>query len=219
LLGKLKDWGLENDTLVIFMNDNGGTGGVEVFNAGMRGMKVTPWLGGTRAASFWRWPGRLKPADCPRLAAHLDFFPTVAEIAGAKLPEDIKKQVEGRSLVPLLVDPKSQWADRTLFTHVGRWPKGKMPAFKFENCSVRTTRWHLVSAGKGKKPWQLFDVSVDYGEKNDVAAMHPEVVKKLAAEYDDWWASLPPYLVNEDAVPPKENPFKELYWKQFGKDK
>jgi hypothetical protein len=121
--------------------------------------------------------------------------------------------------VTLLADPRAEWADRTLFTHVGRWPKGKMKEFKFENCSVRTTRWHLVSAGKGNKRWQLFDVSVDYGEKNDVAAMNPEIEKKLAAEYDGWWASLPPYLVNEDAVPPKANPFKELYWKQFGKEK
>jgi arylsulfatase A-like enzyme len=219
LLDLLKARGLEKETLVVFMNDNGGTGGVEVFNAGMRGMKVTPWLGGTRAASFWRWPGTLRPADCSRLTAHIDFFPTIAEIAGAKLTDDAKKQVEGRSLVTLLADPRAEWADRTLFTHVGRWPKGKMKAFKFENCSVRTTRWHLVSAGKGNKRWQLFDVSVDYGEKNDVAAMNPEIEKKLAAEYDGWWASLPPYLVNEDAVPPKANPFKELYWKQFGKEK
>src|SRR5262249_13751196 len=159
--------------LVIFMNDNGGTAGVETFNAGMRGMKVTPWLGGTRAASFWRWPGTLKPADCDQLAAHIDFFPTLAEIAGAKLSDEVKKQVEGRSLVPLLTDPKAEWADRTLFTHVGRWPKGKAEEFKLVDCSVRTRQWHLVSAGK-KSLWQLFDVSKDYGEKSDVIADHPE---------------------------------------------
>ena len=61
LLAKLKTWNLERDTLFIVMNDNGGTVGVPVFNAGMRGQKVTPWMGGTRAASFWRWPGTLKP--------------------------------------------------------------------------------------------------------------------------------------------------------------
>ena len=218
LLAKLKDWGIEKDTLVVFMNDNGGTGGVEVFNAGMRGSKVTPWLGGTRAASFWRWPGTLTPADCSRLAAHIDFFPTIAELAGAKVPE---KQVEGRSLVPLLNDPKAEWPERTLFTHVGRWPKGaKVNDHKYDDCSVRTPRWHLVSPGKkkGQRHWQLFDVSADYGEKNNIAADNPEVVAKLDAEYDRWWESLPPYLVNEDAVQPKSNPFKDLYWKQFGKD-
>ncbi len=220
LLDKLKEWGLEKDTLVVFMNDNGGTAGAPIFNAGMRGQKVTPWLGGTRASSFWRWPGTLKPGDCDRLAAHIDFLPTLAELAGAKLSDDVKKQVEGRSLVPLLQNPKAEWADRTLFTHVGRWPKGaKVDDHKYAGCSVRAPQWHLVSAGKGKQKWELFDVLADYGEKTDVAEKHPDVVKKLNAEYDTWWASLPPYLVNEDAVGPKENPFKELYWKQFGKPK
>src|SRR5438094_4414927 len=99
------------------MNDNGGT-------AGVSGGKNTPWLGGTRAASFWRWPGTLKPGDVDRLTAHIDFFPTLAEIAGAKLSDGVKAQVEGRSLLPLLRDPKPEWPDRVLFTHVGRWPKG-----------------------------------------------------------------------------------------------
>ncbi len=220
LLDKLKEWGLEKDTLVIFMNDNGGTAGVPVFNAGMRGQKNTPWLGGTRAASFWRWPGTLKPADCDRLTAHIDFLPTLAELAGAKLSDEVKKQVDGRSLVPLLQNPKAEWADRTLFTHIGRWPKGaKVDDHKYAGCSVRVPRWHLVSVGKGKQKWELFDVAADPGEKTDVAEKHPDVVKKLDAEYDAWWASLPPFLVNEDATGPKENPFKELYWKQFGKPK
>lgn len=80
-------------------------------------------------------------------------------------------------------------------------------------------RWHLVSVGKGKGGWELFDLTTDPGEKTNVAEKHPEVLKKLNNDYDNWWASLPPYLVNEDAMPPKENPFKELYWAQFGKPK
>jgi arylsulfatase A-like enzyme len=218
LLGKLKDWGIERDTLVIFMNDNGGTAGVSVFNAGMRGQKVTPWLGGTRASSFWRWPGTLKPGDVGRLAAHIDFFPTVTEIAGAKLTDEVKPQVEGRSLVPLLRDPKAEWPDRILFTHVGRWPKGAKPEeHKYAPCSVRSTRWHLVCDTKdGAKQWQLFNVTADPGEKTDVAAKHPEVVKELDTAYDKWWDAVQPSMVNEDAVGPKVNPFKELYEKQFG---
>ena len=86
--GQAEGVGNRNDTLVIFMNDNGGTAGVNVYNAGMRGAKVTPWLGGTRASSFWRWPGTLQPAECDRLAAHIDFFPTLAELAGAQLSDE-----------------------------------------------------------------------------------------------------------------------------------
>jgi arylsulfatase len=118
----------------------------------MRGSKVTPWLGGTRASSFWRWPGTLKPADCDRLTAHIDFIRTLAEIAGAKLSDDVAKQAEGRSLVPFLQNPKAEWADRTLFTHAGRWPKGaKVDDHKYAGCSVRTKRWHMVSARARKK--------------------------------------------------------------------
>ncbi len=218
LLAKLNEWGIERDTLVIFMNDNGGTAGVPVFNAGMRGAKGTAWLGGTRASSLWRWPGTLKPADVDKLTAHIDFFPTLVDLAGAKLTDEVKAQVEGRSLIPLLQEPNATWSDRTLMTHLGRWPKGDDPnQSKFTMCSVRTPRWHLVSDAKvGEKQWKLFDVTSDPGEQTDVAAQHADVVKALEKTYDAWWESVQPQLVNEEATGPKENPFKELYWKQFG---
>ena len=147
LLTKLREWDLDRQTLVIFMTDNGADGGLLAgYNAGMRGGKGTAFLGGTRAASFWRWPGTLAPGDCRALTAHIDFFPTIASMAGAKLSEKVQSQVEGRSLAPLLADPAAPWPDRVLFTHLGRWPKGGDPATaKYHACSVRTGRWHLVS--------------------------------------------------------------------------
>jgi arylsulfatase len=183
----------------------------------MRGQKGTPWLGGTRASSFWRWPGTLKPADVDRLAAHVDFLPTLAEIAGARLTEAVKAQIEGRSLVPLLHNPSAEWPERMLVTHLGRWPKGAKPSdFKYARCSIRTPRWHLVcDSPRGEKRWQLFDVPADPGEKSNVAADHADVVQDLDAAYSRWWESILPCLVNEDAVGPKMNPFKEWYWKQY----
>lgn len=217
LLEKLGDWGLENETLVIFMNDNGGTEGVGLYNAGMRGQKVTPWIGGTRASSFWRWPGTIQPADCDRLAAHIDFLPTLADIAGVALSDPLRQQVEGRSLWPLLQDANAEWADRTLFTHVGRWPKGAAIAdYKYAGCSVLTKRWHLVSEKGPERRWQLFDLTRDPGEQQDVAGQNAEIVQSLDAAYDAWWNELPAGLVNEDAVPPQANPFKVLYEKQVG---
>jgi arylsulfatase len=218
MLAALRDWGLERDTLVIFMNDNGGTVGTGLFNAGMRGSKNTPWLGGTRAASFWRWPGRLEPADVPALTAHVDVLPTLAELAGAKLSRRVQTQIEGRSLVPLLEKSRAPWADRILITHCGRWPKdAPLEDGKFFSCSVRNTRWHLVSTNGGARAqWQLFDVAADPGETRDVLDENPGVARELASAYDRWWASLPPLLVNEKATGPKVNPFKQLYWKQFG---
>ncbi len=218
LLTRLSELGLEQDTLVVFMNDNGGTGGVKIFNAGMRGQKGTPWLGGTRASSFWRWPGHLSPTDVRRLAGHIDFFPTLADLAGVRLGKREKKQIEGRSLVPLLSNPDADWTDRTFVTHVGRWPLGTSPEeWKYRGAAIRNQRWQLVSIDGGRTPhWQLFDLQADYGETTDVAASHPEVVASLSSGFDRWWASARPLMVNENARGPKVNPLKKLFWKQYG---
>ena len=128
LLAKLKEWGIEDNTLVIYFgSDNGGTAGTKIFNAGMHGGKGTPYQGGTRAPCFFRWPAGGIPAgaECDALSAHIDIFPTLAEITGAKLSDEVKQQVEGRSLLPLLKNPKAEWADRTLVHHVGRWANGQ----------------------------------------------------------------------------------------------
>lgn len=218
LLALLEEWGIAKDTLFIYMNDNGGTAGTKVFNAGMRSTKGTPWIGGTRAISYWHWPGTLTPGDCGALAAHVDFFPTLVQLAGVQVPTAVEPQVEGRSLVPLLQDPKVPWADRYLVTHVGRWERFSDPSdSKYRAASVRNTRWAMVSDSKGTAPnWQLFDLSVDYGQKNDVLAAHPEVAKELAVAFDKWWAECLPLMGNEKAVGPEVNPFQALYYKQFG---
>jgi len=218
LLAKLDEWGIAQDTLVIFMNDNGGTAGVKVFNAGMRGSKGSPWIGGTRASSFWRWPGTLVPADCPALAAHIDFFPTLAAIAGAPVPDRARAQIEGRSLVPLLEDPQAGWEDRHLFTHLGRWPKMADPATaKYKAAAVRNFRWAMVSERGGSEPtWELFDLRADPGQTTDVIAAHPDVARDLSMAFEGWWAECLPLMVNEKSMGPPINPFQELYYQQFG---
>ena len=88
---------------------------------------------------------------------------------------------------------------------------------KYKMCSVRNTRWHLVSANGAAEPkWELFDVKADPGELTDVAAQNPAVMKGLAAAYDKFWSEALPLMVNEKAVGPAINPFQELYYKQFG---
>jgi len=219
LLAKLAAWGIERDTLVIYMNDNGGTAGVKVFNAGMRGSKGTPWLGGTRSASFWRWPGTFAPGDRPQLAAHVDVFPTLAELAGAELPGRVTAKLDGRSLVPALRDAAAPWSDRFLFTHVGRWDRGGVAEAKYQGCSVRWRNFHAVMDGKGpgKAPrytWELFDVEADPGEKTDLVLAHPDVVRRLDAAYDAWWQSVQPHLENENAPLPPASAFNAAYRKQ-----
>ena len=135
LLAKLNEWGIADNTLVIYLGtDNGGTAGRKIFAAGLKGGKGTTYQGGTRSPCFFRWPkgGIPAGAECDALSAHLDLFPTLAEITGATLSAEVKQQVEGRSLLPVLKNPKAEWADRTLVHHVGRWEKGKAADAKFE---------------------------------------------------------------------------------------
>jgi arylsulfatase len=213
LMSRLNQWGLDRNTLLIFMTDNGGTGGVRVFNAGMRGAKGTPYQGGTRAPAFFRWTGSLQPGDVAALAAHIDIFPTFAALAGAQVPAGV--QLDGRSLVPVLNDKSAPWPDRFLFTHVGRWEPGRAAQSKYLRCSVRSARYSLVNSGPEEK-WELYDVMQDPGEKKNVVAALPEQAQKMDAAYDRWWEEIQPGLQNETAVPPAVAPYKEIYWKQFG---
>jgi arylsulfatase len=220
LMAKLRDWQLDDNTLVVFLTDNGGTEGVNVFNAGMRGAKVTPWLGGIRVPSLWRFKGRFEPADVNALTAHLDVFPTLLELAGVKAPAEVAAKLEGRSLVPLLKNPAAPWDDRRLITHVGRWERGQAASAKYKNCSIRNSRFQLISLSKTTEPaWQLFDLMSDPGEKTNVVNQHPDVVAEFSKHYGAWWDSIQPDLVNEDAIGPAVNPFKARYWEQFPEEK
>ncbi len=216
LLQKLNEWGIEDNTLVIYLGtDNGGTAGVKIFNAGMRGHKGTPYQGGTRSPCFIRWPAGGIPAgvECDALTAHIDIFPTLAEITRATLTDQVKKQVEGHSMLPLLKNPTSPW-DRTLMLvhHVGRWPLGQAANSEYRNCSIQNASFELVNNQ------ELYDLKADPGETKDVIAEHPEEVTKLHAVYEQWWKDLQPRLMNEYAYKtgPLLNPYAVLYWKHFG---
>jgi len=210
LTDKLADWNLEQKTLLIFMTDNGTAAGSKVFNAGMKGKKGNPNEGGTRVPAFFRWTSVLKEGvDVDRLTAHIDIYPTLAELTGAKLPAN--GQVEGRSLVPLLKDPTAKWEDRFLFTHVGRWPKGADPdKYKFNRFSVRSSRFCLV--GKG----ELYDMEADPGQKVNVIDKYPKVAEKMLKAYDQWWKQTRPLMVNEkEPVFQGKQPFVINYEKQL----
>ena len=225
LLKKLDEWKLLDNTLVIFMTDNGsamaggGGGGKKkanggaaavsggIFNAGMRGKKGTPYEGGTRVPAFFYWKGRTpNGVDCGALTAHVDLFPTFAELTGAKLPEKVK--LDGKSLVPLMKDPKAPWPDRYVFTHVGRWAKGKAADSKYAQCCIRSQRFALVNNT------ELYDIPADPGETTNVADKHPDVVAAMSKAYDQWWSEVLPAMVNENAPVPDVNPFKTLYNQQ-----
>lgn len=222
LLTKLDEWKLFGNTVVIFMSDNGMTGGgsgrgilghlpdgteMRPYNAGMKGLKGSVDEGGVRVPFFVRWDGQIGPGrDIDQLAAHIDILPTLAALAGAKAPEG---QVEGRNLLPLLEDKNTAWPDRFIFNHRGRWKTGANPDnFKLQNFSVRNQRFRLVGTHA------LYDMEKDPSQTSNVIGDHPKLVAEMRAAYDQFWKEARPLMVNENVPMSPTRPFHELFRKQ-----
>ncbi|MEC8556562.1 MAG: arylsulfatase [Planctomycetota bacterium] len=217
LMQKLDEWNAWENTLVIFMTDNGqaGRGGkkngkrVPIFTAGFKTGKGSPYEGGTHVPAFWRWKGVLgEGVDIGELSAHIDLYKTFCELAGVDIPENVHA-IDGRSMMPLLEDPTTDLPDRNLFVHQGRWEKGADPnLYKFKNCAVRSERWRLVNNR------ELYDISMDPYESTNVIDRYPKVVAELRAAYDKWWQETVPLMVNEDALFAPEQPQAVRYERQ-----
>ncbi len=188
LTTKLRDLGVERDTMFIFMTDNGPVGPTVRYNAGMRAIKGTPYQGGIRVPFFVRWPGRLKPRTTDRIAAQIDIMPTILDVCGVKKPEGLK--IDGKSLWSLADGTAKNWPDRTIFT---QWHRGDQPE-AFRDSAVRTQRYKLIN---GK---ELYDMEKDPAESHDIADSHPEVVADLRKAYLDWFASV---SADRHFIPPR----------------
>ncbi len=207
LTQKLADWGIERDTLLIFMTDNGPA--ASNYNGDHKGKKGSVDEGGTRVPSFWRWPGVLKAGtDVDRIANHYDILPTFAAIVGGS-PKDAD-QLHGRSLVPLLKNPQAPWEDRLRMFHTGRWGKGQAANSRDKGFAVRGQRFRLVGRNA------LYDMQLDPSQRTNVIAEHPEIAKEMNAAYDKWFDGALPNMVNEDAPLTGHNTFHLMYWKQYG---
>jgi len=218
LMQKLEEWNLADNTLLIFMTDNGTSRGDKVFNYGMKGKKGSVHEGGTRVPLFFRLPGKTKAGvDVDHLTRHYDILPTLAELAGAELSNTM--DLDGRSLLPLIDNPNAEWSDRSTFFHKGRWGKANGPerwskgntnpdSAKYVGFAVRNEQWRLV----GKD--ELYDINEDPGEQNNVAEENPEVVASMLREYSLWWDEVRPMMVNEDASLKTGKPFVEQFNKQ-----
>jgi arylsulfatase A-like enzyme len=241
LAGKLEEWGLYRNTVVIFMSDNGMTGGGSgqlgkdlapghpFFNGNQTGLKGSTDEGGVRVPFFMRWDGRIGGGrDIGTIAAHIDLLPTLAALAGAELPAG---QVEGRDLLPLVEGKGGDWPDRYFFTHVARWPTGSEPDdHQFVNYGVRNQRFRFVgprgggnpkrkeqAAGKrgGASGGALYDIEADPFQTTNVISEHPEVAAKMHAAYLAFWKEARPLMVNETAPMSPTRPYHELYRKQL----
>jgi len=188
-LGRLRkflaDEGLSRNTILIFLTDNGTAGGAQVFNAGMRGQKGSQYDGGHRVPCFIHWPagGLDRPRDVDRLAAHVDLLPTLVDLCPLGLPRPVG--FDGTSLKPLLGDPRRSWPDRSIVlgTPINAIASARPPQ-PWERSAVMTDRWRLVNRD------ELYDMTADPGQEHNVAGEHPEVVSRLRAAYEQYWASV-----------------------------
>ena len=215
----LQEWDALENTLLIFMTDNGmsmapikANGETIVpFNAGMKGRKNSPYEGGTHVPAFWYWKGVLgEGVNIDALTAHIDLYKTFSDLAGVTLPADMQ-DLDGRSLLPLLENPQATWPDRKLFVNIGRWKAGEEEAAKYGKYAVRTEQWRFSNDS------ELYDIDKDPAEISNIASSHPEVVKELRSAYDEWWASARPLMVNEGlpTVKPEDQPLTVRYEKQL----
>jgi arylsulfatase A len=193
ILATLNEHGLEENTIVIFLTDNGGTAGTSVYNAGMRGGKTSVHEGGSRVPLFVRWPARFRtPGVVRQIASHIDIYPTVLALCGVALPEK-QPTLDGVSLIPLMEGKPGDWPDRTLFTHNPISEHNRYPG------AVRTQRYRLlreiegpaggsaaVENDRSATSWQLYDMQVDPGEKHDLASENPDLVAELSRQYENW---------------------------------
>jgi arylsulfatase A len=196
LLAHLDRTRIANNTIVLFLTDNGGTAGVKLFNAGMRGGKTSVHEGGTRVPLFIHWPNaRWQPHLVQPIASHIDLYPTLLDLCGVTPPAGPK--VDGRSLRPLLEGDAQGWPERVLFTHNPIDEANKFPG------ALRTQRYRLVREIKGPAggskakandagatAWQLYDMLTDPGETNNIAKEQPERVAELSKLYDAWFADI-----------------------------
>ena len=181
VLAKLDELGVADDTIVLYLSDNGPNS--FRWNDGMKGRKGSTDEGGVRSPLLVRWPGKIAAgARIDRIAAAIDLLPTLIDLAGVERVGD--KPLDGVSLKPLLLGQEQAWPDRTLLTHwAGR-------------ASLRTQRFRLDNDGA------LFDMEADPGQLQDVASQYPEQAERLRAELDEWRQ-----LCLRELAPSKDRPF------------
>jgi hypothetical protein len=199
----LAEEGLRDDTIVVFLTDNGGTAGVKTFNAGLRAGKTTYYEGGHRVPCWIRWPrgGLGPPRDVDVPTQNTDLLPTLCDFCG--VPQPVRPPADapyaGTSLATLLREGAAGFPERTLVVQYGQTPT------KHQACVIRGP-WRLVKGA------ELYDVSADRAQTLDRAADHPGIVDRLRGDYEAWWRGVEAML--GDFVPQSlgatEQPVVEL---------
>ena len=170
---------ISENTLIVFLSDNGGKILQAGNNAPLKDDKGSTCEGGIRVPMFAYWPGVVPSGqvyDHPFLA--LDFYPTFAALAEAKIPED--KQLDGRNVWPAFLEGRNPRSDETMFwlRHHGGGNE------------VAIRRGNLKAYRKQFSRWKIYDVAGDPGETRDLAREHPAMIESLVADGLEWSRTL-----------------------------
>ncbi len=179
LMAMLEREGLADNTILVFMSDNGTAAGLAEgrgYDGGMRGQKNSEYEGGHRVPFIIRWPnGKIEAGkSIENLTAHIDILPTFIELCGLNAPET---EYDGSSLRELLYSDGKNWPDRALVVESQR----VVDPIKWRKSAVMTDQWRLIN---GK---ELYDLKADLKQTTDLAAQHPEVVERMRGQYDTFW--------------------------------
>ena len=175
LLEVIDSESLTEDTVVLFMSDNGGVS--RHYRAGFRGGKASVYEGGVLSPFFARWPGRFAAGrKTDARGSHLDLFPTLLQIAGVEVPSD--RPLDGKSLLPLLRGETDQSPHKRLY-HI--WDR-HAPSID-SRWAVSGPRYKLVGG-------ELYDLETDPGEQRDIASQKPEIAASLRHEFEEWLADV-----------------------------
>ena len=193
LLKTLDRLGIAENTIVVYLHDNGPRGTRYV--GPMRGSKTGVHEGGIRTPFFVRWLARLSPGEkSAHVAAHIDVLPTLLEATGVAVPPGLR--IDGRSLLPLLEERAASWPDRlvVLQSHRGDEPTRFHHFAAIQDAASISSRWKLLRASgfheehaAPNHPFELYDLAADPREQFDLAAARPDVVAELKRAYSNWF--------------------------------
>lgn len=188
----LTESGLRDNTIVVFLADNGGTVGVPVFNGGMRGAKITLYEGGHRVPCFIRWPGgKLRsPGEVAGLTQVQDLLPTLLGLCGVTPGEQAVRTMEGLDLSDALRGGTVP-EDRMLVIQFSRMQAPRPTA---GDACVLWRRWRLIN------DTELYDLSTDPAQRRNVIDQHAEIAKRLRDHYKGWWDSVAPRVNEHSAI-------------------
>jgi arylsulfatase A-like enzyme len=189
VLEKLESLDLDENTLVIFLTDNGPNG--KRFNGSMKGVKGSVHEGGVRVPSFWRWPGKIIPRLITTPAAHIDIFPTLADLLTLKVNGE--RSIDGISVAASLKG-ETQQISRAIFTHVAQ-PQSELSPLPG---AIRKDSMLLTLLPSGV---ELYDLKNDPDQTENLALQSPELTEKLTEEYQLWWQKVAPQNLADRPIP------------------